>query len=135
MGLMELAREMGKKIQASEEYKNLYEAKEKNDNDEVLQDAIGKFNLKKIELNTAMASDQKDKEKIETINQELRTLYADIMKNENMAAFTNAKNAMDKMMNQVTNILMLCVNGEDPETCDPNPPSCGGSCSTCGGCH
>ncbi len=26
------------------------------------------------------------------------------------------------MMQRISGILMLCVNGEDPETCDPAPP-------------
>ena len=51
-----------------------------------------------------------------------------------MAAYNEAKNGMDMLMNQINAILVMSVNGEDPETCDP-APSCTGSCSTCGGCH
>lgn len=134
MSIIELARQMGKEIQASEEYKNLYAAKDANDNDEVLQDQIGKFNLKRIELNTAMSAEEKDSDKINTLNEELKAIYAEVMSNPNMIAFNNAKNALDATMNQVTTILMMCVNGEDPDTCNPEQ-SCTGSCSSCGGCH
>lgn len=135
MALIDLARQMGKEIQASEEYKNLYAAKEANDNDQALQDQIGKFNLKRIQLNTEMAEEKKDNSKIAALNEELKTVYAEIMQNENMVTFTNAKNAMDAMMNEVTTILMMCVNGEDPETCNPHQSGCSGSCSGCSGCN
>ena len=39
------------------------------------------------------------------------------------------------LMNYLTGILAMCVNGEDPETCDPNAHNCGGECSSCSGCH
>ena len=46
MKLIEMAREMGKEIQESAEYKRLREAQTACDNDSALQDGIGKFNLK-----------------------------------------------------------------------------------------
>ncbi len=134
MDLIKQAREMGKAIQASEEYAKLKKAQEANDNDEELQDLIGKFNLKRMELNNLLAKDEKDEEKLGKMNQELRDLYQSVMSNVHMAEYNEAKNAMDMLMNQVNAILVLSVNGEDPETCDP-APSCSGSCSTCGGCH
>ena len=41
---------------------------------------------------------------------------------------------MEICVDWINTILVMCVNGEDPDTCDP-APSCTGSCSTCGGCH
>ncbi len=134
MNLIKQAREMGKMIQASEEYKRLQAAKEKNDNDTELQDLIGQFNLKRMELNNQLAKSDKDDEKLEKLNHEMRDLYQKVMINQNMAEYEQAKNEMDMLMNQVNTILVMCVNGEDPDTCDP-APSCTGSCSTCGGCH
>ncbi len=134
MNLIKQAREMGKMIQASEEYKRLQAAKEKNDNDTELQDLIGQFNLKRMELNNQLAKSDKDDEKLEKLNHEMRDLYQKVMTNQNMAEYEQAKNEMDMLMNQVNTILVMCVNGEDPDTCDP-APSCTGSCSTCGGCH
>ncbi len=134
MNLIKQAREMGKMIQASEEYKRLQAAKEKNDNDTELQDLIGQFNLKRMELNNQLAKPDKDDEKLEKLNHEMRDLYQKVMTNQNMAEYEQAKNEMDMLMNQVNTILVMCVNGEDPDTCDP-APSCTGSCSTCGGCH
>ena len=134
MDLIKQAREMGKMIQASEEYAKLKKAQEANDNDVELQDLIGKFNLKRMELNNLLAKDEKDEEKLGKMNNELRELYQQVMSNVNMAAYNEAKNGMDMLMNQINAILVMSVNGEDPETCDPTS-SCTGSCSTCGGCH
>ena len=134
MNLIKQAREMGKAIQASEEYAKLRKAQEANDNDAELQDLIGKFNLKRMELNNLLAKDEKDEEKLGKMNAELRELYQQVMSNVHMTEYNDAKNAMDMLMNQVNAILVMSVNGEDPDTCDPTP-SCTGSCSTCGGCH
>ena len=134
MDLIKQAREMGKLIQASEEYKRLDAAKKANDADSELQDTIGKFNLKRMELNNQLAKDEKDEDKLGTLNNELRDLYQKVMTNPNMSAYEEAKKAVDMIMNQINAILVMSVNGEDPETCDP-APSCTGSCSTCGGCH
>ena len=75
MSIIDLARQMGKEIQASEEYKELHDAKEANDNDAELQDSIGKFNLKRIELSTAMSAEKKDDAKIADIDRELKAVY------------------------------------------------------------
>lgn len=133
MDLIQMARQMGKDIQASEEYINLNVAKEANDNDQELQDLIGKFNLKRIELNTAMSKDEKDDEAVKAMDAELKEIYQQVMQNKNMMAFNDAKKAIDSMMNKITTILMMSVNGDDPETCDTE--QCGGSCSSCSGCH
>lgn len=133
MDLEQMAREMGKQIQASEEYRALQAAKAANDADETLQQAIGDFNLKRIALSNAASDENSDKSKIKKLDQELKAVYQNIMQNPNMVAFQHAKEQMDHMMSQVTNILMMCVNGEDPDTCQP--ASCSGSCSSCDGCH
>lgn len=134
MDLIKQAREMGKMLQASEEYKRLEAAKAANDKDSDLQDKIGKFNLTRMELNNQLAKAEKDEEKLETLNTELRALYQQVMGNTHMTEYEEAKNAVDMIMNQINAVLAMSANGEDPETCDP-APSCTGSCSTCGGCH
>ena len=58
------------------------------------------------------------------------------MKNENMTKYNQAKNDMDALLNQINMIITYSANGEDPMTCPTEAASsCGGSCSTCGGCH
>ena len=135
MAIMKMTRELGKLIQESAEYKRMETAKEANDSDIALQNQIEEFNLVRGELSTAMQAEPKDEEAVAAFDEKLKGIYASVMANTNMIEFDNAKQDIDKMMNNITNILMMSVNGEDPETCSAEPESCGGSCSSCSGCH
>lgn len=135
MDIIKMTRELGKTIQESAEYKAMEAAKDANDNDVELQNQIEEFNLIRGQLSTAMQAEPKDEEAIAKFDSQLKEIYTKVMGNKNMLAFNDAKQDIDKMMNGITNILMMSVNGEDPETCDVEPESCGGSCSSCSGCH
>ena len=134
MDIIEMAKEMGKAIQADERYKALMRTKKANDEDQELQDLIGKFNLIRLELNNEVSKENKDQQKLEKLNQDLQKTYQSVMSNEHMAAFNTAKVEMDTLLNQVNQVLSLCVNGQDPDTIDLDA-QCSGSCSSCSGCH
>ena len=51
MDVIATARQLGKAIQQDERYLRLMVAQQMNDSDEELQSLIGKFNLKRIDLN------------------------------------------------------------------------------------
>lgn len=132
--IIEKTRELAKLIQADPAYKNLVEAREKNDNDTELQDLIGKFNLKRIELNQAMSESERNQDKINAADAELKEIYQKIMANENMLAYDKATNEMSLIMNKINRIISGAANGEDPDAIDTEA-SCTGSCSSCSGCH
>ena len=132
--IIEKARELAKLIQADPSYKALNDAREKNDNDAELQDLIGKFNLKRIELNQAMSESERDQDKINAADAELKEIYQKIMTNENMIAYDKATNELSLIVNKVSRIISGAANGEDPDTIDTEA-SCTGSCSSCSGCH
>lgn len=134
MDIIELAREIGKKIQSDDMYLKLKIAKQNSDEEKKLQDLIGEFNLKRIAINNEATKDERDEKKLQELNEELRELYSTIMKNENMIAYNIAKQEMDSVLKRVTAIIMQSAEGEDPETTDYEE-SCTGSCSSCGGCH
>ncbi len=135
MNVVEMTRQLGTAIQASEEYKALVAARDTNDNDQALQDQIGEFNLKRMELNGLMTKEEKDEAAIAACNADLQAVYQAVMNNPNMIAFNEAKTGMDTMMAQVNTILSKTMNGEDPQTCPAEDAACGGSCSSCAGCH
>lgn len=135
MDLIKMAREMGKVLQQSEEYKKMQAAKEANDNDITLQNQIEEFNMLRVQLSTAMQSETQDEEKTRELDSRLKELYGTIMGNQNMLNFNIAKQDIDKLMSGITTVLTACVNGEDPDTCEAERSSCGGSCSSCSGCH
>lgn len=135
MDLVKMARDLGKAIQESPEYKRINTAKTLNDADIELQNMIEKFNMTRVELSNEMQAENKDEEKVAKLDKELKDTYTTVMGNKNMLEFNDAKQDIDKLMNQINTVLIAAVNGEDPETCDCEPQSCGGSCSSCSGCH
>ena len=134
MDIIELSRELGRKIQQEESYIAMQEANEACEKDEALQALIGEFNLKKLALNEKISAAEQDKEAVAALNTEMRKIYADIMVNENMIKLNESKAQFDQIINRVFAIVSNSANGEDPNTTDYKA-SCSGSCSSCSGCH
>ena len=136
MDIIAKTRELGAVIQQDERYLAFLEAKKANDEDTALNGLIGKLNLVQMSYQNEAAKDEPDQAKIEGYDREFRAIYTQVMQNPNMQAYEAAKHAIDDMMNDVMQILTMCVNGEDPETCEiVHEHGCSGSCGTCGGCH
>lgn len=133
MDIIEQVRELGRSIQADESYIRMKEAEKAADSDTELQELIKEFNLKRLAINTENAKVQKDPDKIKELNTEMQRVYSDIMSNEHMVAYNEAKQKFDTLTVRVNTILQNCIAGEDPDTTDYDA-SCTGSCSTCGGC-
>ena len=129
MTVIEKAREMGKLIQETDEYKALMDARTASDNDEELQKQIGEFNLVRMKMEIESSKPEPDQNKVNELNEQLMSIYSAVM-----VAFNKAKDVVDHMMNHVTAILTAAVNGEDPDTYDPDA-ACTGDCCSCGGCH
>lgn len=137
MDVIKCTRELGKAIQQDERYLKFVEAKKANDEDMQLNSLIGKLNLIQLSYQNEASKEAPDEKKLEELDAQFRDIYGEIMLNENMHKFEEAKQGVDDMMNYVIQLLTLCVNGDDPETAEPKPAdeaACTGSCSTCGGC-
>lgn len=137
MNVIEKARELGVLIQKDERYAAYYTAKEANDKDEELQSMINEFNMKRMQLNAEVSKETKDEERLAELDDSIKSLYGTIMANENMINYNKAKSDMDSLLNQINMIITYSANGEDPLTCpcEEVNVSCGGNCSSCGGCH
>lgn len=134
MDIIKMTRELGKAIQQDDRYTAYMLAKKANDNDTELQGLIENFNQKRTELNMAMSAENKDTELIKHLDADIKETYGKIMSNKNMVVFSGAQNALENLINEVNQIISMCANGEDPDTCEVSH-GCSGSCSTCGGCH
>lgn len=134
MDIIELAREIGRKIQKDEDYIKMRIAEEASNADADLQNMVGEFNLKRMAINNEASKLDRDDKKLEELNAELRSIYADIMQNENMAKYNEVKQAFDTKLQRVLTIINNCAEGADPETTD-YVGGCTGSCSSCSGCH
>lgn len=135
MNILEAARQLGAALQQDERYIRFAKAKLANDNDENLQKGIGEFNLIRMELDRVMSEDNQDEAKVRELNEKLRTVYAEIMSGSAMAEYNAAKSDLDNVLNDINSVIMQCVEGADPATCEPEVAGCSGSCATCGGCH
>ena len=133
MDIMEMTRELGKALQADDRYIAYNLAKQVNDNDTELQQQITDFDRMRNELNAELCKENKDTDKIKELDEGIKDNYKKIMSNKNMIVYTAAQGVLEALVNNINQIITLCANGEDPETCQPSQ-GCSGSCETCGGC-
>lgn len=134
MDVIEVTRQLGHAIQKDERFVRYAKARLANDADVDLQNAIGEFNIKRMELEKAVSEDAKDEVLVKKLNEELRESYGNIMANPAMVEYNTAKAMLDQMVNEINVIISKCLDGEDPDTCEVSD-GCTGSCATCGGCH
>lgn len=132
--LIQLAREMGHAVQQQDFYQKLRTAQANADADLTLQALIAAFTEKRDAINAEACKEDRDDETLRALNDDLRTAYAEIMKNEHMIAYNTAKQEFDHVMQRVLAIITQSAQGEDPDTTDYSE-SCTHDCSTCGGCH
>lgn len=133
MDVMTAVRQLGAAIQEDEAYARFHKVIKENDENKELQEKIGEFNILRMNLDNELSLEEKNEEKIKEMNEKLRALYGEVMAHPAMVAYNEAKQGLDKLLNDVNNIITMCVQGADPATCEPS--ACTGSCSTCGGCH
>ena len=73
--LVELAKEMGYTIQQDERFIRTQMAQAAADEDEALQSLIGEFNLKRMAISNEMGKDEKDEEKLNALDTDIRAVY------------------------------------------------------------
>ena len=134
---IDLFKEAAAQLQREEEYLALMGTLKKNDEDEALQTLIGDFNLARIDLNSELSksSEEKNQERVASLNTKVTELYNAIMENESMKAYNEAKQEMESVINWVNSIINTAVNGGDPMTVEEPQAGCSGSCASCSGCH
>ena len=132
MSIEKLTRELGKAIQQDERYLAMRKAVEANEQDTALNELMSKIQLIQVSYQHEASKENPDEGKMKAYDEEFRGVYSEIMMNENMRNYEMARKELDDLMNYLTGILAMCVNGDDPETCDPTAHQCSGDCS---GCH
>ena len=138
MDVIEITRQLGAAIQQDERYTRFAAIREANEKDPELTDIMGRIQLLQLNYQQEGSSESPDAEKLASLEKEFNKLYAQFMNHEKMLAYEQARAEVDEMMNYLVGILGLCVNGEDPATCEPqihdHDHDCGCSCEECGGC-
>ena len=136
MSIESALRELGKEIQKDERFIALQAAAKVNDADENLQQQMQEMHLISLKYQQeAGKGEEADSAKIEDLQKQYSALYEEIMKNENMEAYSAAASQMEEMAQYISKMIGLFFDGQDPETCEIPDESCTHNCSTCGGCH
>ncbi len=133
MDLIELARNLGAALQQDEAYINMRTAEQISEEDKELSQLMEDYNTKRMAINYEASKADRDDEKMQLLNKEMRSLYAKIMQNSHMKDYNAAKSKFDTKLQAVLGIIQNSAMGDDPYTTDP-VSGCTGSCSTCGGC-
>ena len=137
MDVIAKARELGALLQQDERYLKLMEAQKANEEDKELNELIARIQLVQMSFQHEASKEDKNQQKLEAYDKEFGEIYTKIMANPNMQAFEAARNEIDQLMNYINGIFALCLQGQDPATCEPQAQGhdCGGECSSCSGCH
>ena len=99
-----------------------------------MQALINGFEKMRYDLNMELTKENKDTEKIQQLDENIKSNYQKIMSNPRMIVFTAAQKSLESLVENMQQIITMSANGEDPATCEPST-GCTGSCATCGGCH
>ena len=125
MTIIKKAHELGQLIKESEEMEALRVAEKVQAEDEAAQKAVAEFNLKRMNLARDIQEGKITQEEAIKMNNEA---FAEMVDGcEVIKAYVESKQAFDKVVNDVNNIINIYIAGE-PEGCTHN-------CHTCGGCH
>lgn len=130
MDCIDLFKRAAMALQTDPRYVILDQARKANDKDEELQNLIGEFNLARMDLNNEIGKNERDDARIAELNEKVNSLYGQIMGNEGMVAYNEAKRECENLVNYIDAIINTAMNGGDPMTVQEPSASCTGSCST-----
>lgn len=134
MDCIELFKKAAAAMQTDPRLLALTTAQKACDEDQILQELIGQFNLLRIDLNEEIGKSERDNQKIAELNEKVGKVYQEIMETPAMVAYNEAKTAVEGMINHINAIVNTAVEGGDPMLVE-EPSACTGSCSSCSGCH
>ena len=123
MDCIDLFKRAAMALQTDPRYVILDQARKANDKDEELQNLIGEFNLARMDLNNEIGKNERDDARIAELNEKVNSLYGQIMGNEGMVAYNEAKRECENLVNYIDAIINTAMNGGDPMTVqEPKSP-------------
>ena len=124
--IFEKAKEIGELIAHSEEKERAAEANRALTADTKAIDLINGYNDKRQKKMAEFADKQPTAEEAQQINEYLQGEFNKIAVNPVIREYIEANKAFEDMLNQMDQIIKGSISGGH---------SCGGSCSSCSGCH
>ena len=128
MDCIDLFKRAAVALQTDSRYLVLDQTRKANDKDEELQNLIGEFNLARMDLNNEIGKSERNDARIAELNEKVNSLYGQIMGNEGMVAYNEAKRDCENLVNYIDAIINTAMNGGDPMTVQEPSASCTGSC-------
>ena len=125
--IFEKAKELSDLIAYSDEKKAAQEASRQLMEDTEASALINGYNEKREAKLAEYADKQPTPEEVEKINEYLQLEFNKIMENEVIREYVKASRVFEMMLTQMDNIIKQGVSTDGG--------GCGGSCSTCSGCH
>ena len=127
--VIEKAHELGLEIAASDEIKNLEAAKAAFEADAELNAQMSEYETERKLLGDEFSKpdDEMDEIAIANLRARLEELSSIIGQNPVYIAFSEAQQAMNRLMAEVNAEIKFCITGERD--------NCTHDCSTCSGCH
>ena len=134
--LLEMAKQLGRELQKDARYLAFRKASADNDADEELQNLIGEFNLKRLDLGNEEDKPEPDADRAKVLGEEVRDLYSKIMAHDSMRAYQAARAEFEQLLDGINRVIAYSAAGQDPDSFDPTAAaSCSGDCAGCAGCH
>ena len=122
------ARELGEAIVNSEEFKALKKAEEIQENNPEAMKLLMDYNNERRTLAEEITKGDVSAERMEEIRKTLEESFEKVMTNPDIAAYNEAQQKFEAIVNQMNAILTFYMTGEISAGCSGN---CSG-CSSCG---
>ncbi len=126
--IFEKARELGELIRNSETKKRSDETSKALLENEEAKGLIDNYNRIREEKTAEYADKQPTQEEAQKVNDFLQAEFEELAKNSVIKEYLEAARDYEMLLGRMDGILKHFIVGEHEQ-------SCGGSCSTCGGCH
>ncbi len=127
--IIEKARELGKMLSESDEFKALKGAEDMQLSDPEAQQLMMEYSVTREQLTKRAAAENVTKEEMENIQKEAQSAFEKLLTNANIKRYLDANQSFKTLIDQVNAIIAFYVKGEEQSG------SCSGNCSSCGGCH
>ena len=128
MDVLEKARELGEMLADSPEYKRMKAAEGAKNNDATALKLLADYNKKANEFAMKIRTAEPTKEELEQIRTDMGKAFHELDSNAVVHEFLEASKAFDDLMKNMNSIISFYVVPEQQA-------SCGGDCSSCGGCN
>ena len=126
--IYEKAKELGELIRESEVKKRADETGKALLEDETAKGLIDNYNALREKKTEELKGQDLSKEQAQEVNDYFQAEFEKLAKNSIIKEYLDAARDYEMMLGQMDGILKHVIAGEQDS-------SCGGSCSTCGGCH